>query len=34
MPRVLAYLRRTCTRYDALHPLRDLLAEIHGGASQ
>jgi aminoglycoside/choline kinase family phosphotransferase len=33
MPRVLAYLRRTCERYDALHPLRDLLAEIHGDAS-
>ena len=33
MPRVLAYLRRACQRYDALHPLRDLLVEIHGGAS-
>ena len=33
MPRVLSYLRRACERYDALHPLRDLLAEIHGDAS-
>jgi aminoglycoside/choline kinase family phosphotransferase len=33
MPRVFSYLRRACERYDALHPLRDLLDEIHGGAS-
>jgi aminoglycoside/choline kinase family phosphotransferase len=33
MPRVHSYLRRACERYDALHPLRDLLAEIHGDAS-
>ena len=33
MPRVLRYLRRACERYDALHPLRELLDEIHGGAS-
>jgi aminoglycoside/choline kinase family phosphotransferase len=33
MPRVLAYLRRACERYDALHPLRDLLVDIHGRAS-
>ena len=33
MPRVFAYLRRACERYDALHPLRDLLAAIHGGES-
>ena len=33
MPRVLAYLRRACERYDALHPLRDLVAEIHADAS-
>ena len=32
MPRVLRYLRRACDRYDALHPLRALLDEIHGGA--
>ena len=33
MPRVLSYLRRACERYDALHPLRDLLTEIHADAS-
>jgi len=33
MPRVLRYLRRACDRYDALHPLRRLLDEIHGGVS-
>ena len=33
MPRVLRYLRGACERYDALHPLRALLDEIHGGAS-
>ena len=32
MPRVLAYLRRACERYDALHPLRELLDTIHGRA--
>ena len=33
MPRVLSYLRRACGRYDALHPLRDLLDQVHGDAS-
>lgn len=28
MPRVMGYLRRTCTRYGALHPLARLLDEI------
>jgi aminoglycoside/choline kinase family phosphotransferase len=33
MPRVHSYLRRACERYDALSPLRDLLAELHGEQS-
>ena len=33
MPRVLRYLRKACERYDALHPLRALLDELHGGTA-
>jgi aminoglycoside/choline kinase family phosphotransferase len=28
MPRVMAYLRKACQRYDALHPLLRLLDQL------